>query len=82
MTIIMNTEVLAFLGLFYKFGRTYSVGLNPLKNNYQKYSGIYYTDEEFAKIMDELGFKLNKNERYKIRENKKAIWGKGGLMGR
>ena len=84
MTIIMNTpnteDVLAFVGNFYKHSKTYQVGLNALKNMYQRYSKIFYTDDEFANIMDELGFKLNKNNCYKLRENKKMIWGKGGLI--
>lgn len=76
----MNDEVIAFIGSFYKHSKTYRVGLNQLKNMYQRYSGVFYTDDEFAKIMDELNFKLNKNNCYKLRENKKAIWGKGGLL--
>lgn len=76
----MNDEVLAFLGSFYKHSKTYQVGNYQLKNMYQRYSGVYYTEEDFAKIMDELNFKLNKSGCYKLRENKKAIWGKGGLM--
>jgi len=75
-----NTDILAFLGMFYKHSKTYRVGLNQLKNNYQRYNNTYYTDFDFAECMNALGFKKNKNDCYKIRENKKAIWGKGGLM--
>lgn len=76
----MNDEVIAFIGSFYKHSKSYQVGLNSLKNMFQRYSGVYYTDEEFAKIMDELGFKKNKKDCYKLREIRKRIWGKGGLM--
>lgn len=78
----MNTDndILSFLGVFYKHSNTYIVGSNQLKNMYQRYNNEYYTDEEFENIMNTLGFKMNKNNCYKLRENKKAIWGTGGLI--
>ena len=76
----MNDDILAFLGSFYKHSKTYRVGTNQVKNMYQRYSGVYYSDFDFDVCMDALGFKKNKNGCYKLRENKKMIWGKGGLL--
>lgn len=73
------TDVQQFLDTFYKESTSYKVGLNQMKNMYQRYNGTYYTDAEFEKLMDTLGYKL-KNECYKLSENKKSIWGKKGLM--
>lgn len=77
---IMDTKVLEFIGKFYNHSKTYKVGLNNLKNNYQKYSGIYYTDNEFIEIIKTFGIKININETCNLTENRKALWGQGGLL--
>ncbi len=76
----MDTKVLEFIGKFYNHSKTYKVGLNNLKNNYQKYSGIYYTDNEFIEIIKTFGIKININETCNLTENRKALWGQGGLL--
>lgn len=75
----MNTDILLFLGTFYKTSKTYQTGTYPLKNMYQRFNNEYLTEEQFDLEMDKLGFR-KKNGLYKLRENRKRIWGKGGLM--